>query len=131
MTRRLGGAAAGAAVGTTLLVGVLAASPVRPTGWWVALVILGVLLPAAAAAGAAAGLRVIGGERIAAVARLTAVGSPVMAVFLRFFVMAVFSTTAPGAQEGVAMILGAASAAALAGRYTPGVDDADGAAHTA
>ena len=125
MTRRLGGAAAGAAVGTTLLVGVLAASPVRPTGWWVALVILGVLLPAAA------GLRLIGGQRIAAVARLTAVGSPVMVVFLRFLVMAVFSTTAPGAQEGVAMVLGAASAAALAGRYTPGLDDADGATHAA
>ncbi len=130
MTRRLSGAAAGGAVGTAILVGVLAASPVRPDAWWVALLVVGMLLPAAAAGGAAAGLRLVRGHRVAAVARLTAVGTPVMAIFLRFAVMAVFSTSAPGVQEGVSMVLGAAAAAALAGRYTPGLDDADGATHT-
>ncbi|HUG83267.1 MAG TPA: hypothetical protein VMM13_01815 [Euzebya sp.] len=123
MRRRVGAAAVGAGLASAVLVALLVTAAWRPTGTLLALGLLGVLVPAVAAGGVVSALRLAHAGEVAQVARLTALGTPVLVLVALFGVHAVAVDARPGAQQAAALVSGATVAAALAARFTGG--DAD------
>lgn len=118
--RRIGAAAVGGAVGAAAVTMAAGASSWRPAGWWVAATIVLVAVPALVAAGTWVAVRLVDRHAPAwATARLAAVGTPVLALFTQFIVVAAAGPSAMGVQQAVSLVVGAAVAAALAARFTP------------
>ena len=115
---RTAAATAGATLALAVLTIVVATSQWRPTGPLVAVGVVLLAVPAAAGAGSLAALRLAGHDDAVATARLTAAAAPVMALFTQFAITAIASTRAPGLQQGLAIVLGGAGAAAIAARFT-------------
>lgn len=110
-----GGLAAAVALGL-----LLAASPWRPSGLPVGLVVVGVLVPAAAAAGTRTALRRAGDPAEVArhAGRLAGVGAPVLVLLVLFSANAALGLTGLAAQQLAALVVGTTAAAALATRFS-------------
>lgn len=118
MNRRTLAATAGGATGAALLVAALALSPARPDGFAVGLLVLGVLVPASAAAATSAALRLTGADEAPAAARLSALGAPMLTVLILFVANLAAGLDHLGVQQATAVVLGTAAAAGLAARFT-------------
>lgn len=118
--RRILVAAAGGAAGAGAVAALAAASPWRPTGWWVAPMVVLVAVPVSVAACTWLALRLVDRSAPAwPTARLAALGTPLLAVFSLMLVVAAAGPDSMGVQQTVGLCMGAATAAALAERFTP------------
>lgn len=124
MRRRVIAAAGGGAIGAVVLAAILVTAPWRPTGWLVGLALMGIVVPATAAACVALALRRTDPREVREAARLAAIGTPVVILLVLFCINVVAVTRVPGAQQIAALVIGMASASALAARFTAtGEDD--------
>lgn len=116
MSTRVGLAAAGGGGGAGLLMLLVAVSPWRPGGLLVALAVAVVAAPLATAAGVAGMLRLAAQPGVRDAARVAALGMPWL-LLLWLFALLASGVTDAGVQQGAAVVLSGASAAALAARF--------------
>lgn len=101
----------------------LAASPVRPRGLAVGLVVAGVLVPLAALSGVRIALGLADQPDVTAAARLAGLGAPVLVVMLLFLTQVILGPPSSGGRQLVVVVVGVMVSAALAARFTGPIDD--------
>jgi hypothetical protein len=123
--RRVIAALVGTATSSAVLAAALVSSPWRPTGVLLLVALLGLVLPATAAAGTALAMRVVGTDAIGQAARLTALGTPFSVLLVLFSIHVVLVNDGLGGQQVAALVVGSMLAGGMAARFTGADAEAD------